>query len=305
MNKEQNKVVDEKEAANESGFTNGTETETEARLRLAEEANNVWEFEGRKLERFVARGEFSVADKVLNPNNRSEVIATLIHNFRWQDVTPFVARDSKLNTRYETVGRSDEQERKLERRRRANAELYQAIIADGVLVKGDQEIAKQRDWLLKNSDDVQSKAIEAFYQALSIERYLPDDISNQIEVLLQPQETVMFIGYLGGKLNPAAIFLFEMETPSPDERDKYDDYAHKIKSVQQGDVSVSTFSENFSYKYRFAQKHLRDVRGVSVATEGVEFSNTNKGEFCVLFNPYWIAQLGEKLYEAFDVTKGK
>lgn len=292
--------------------TTETATAYQSQLAAARAVNNAWKFEGRELEKFVARGEASVATVVTNRKTGEKTGTRLIHVFGWERDSPFITRESALITKMSRIGRSKEQDIDSAHLATVNAAFYKTIVQGGILRKlGENgettERQLSRDEMLRHANlypESASEAIESWLEAGKCE-FLDDDAADagDDEYLFTAEDTVRILWYLGSRDNPAAAAILTFKTPSSDARSNFDNSQQQIKSKKHGDVNTAELRENFPKKLQYGLKYLLSVEGVAVETEGRDFALELKNKFVTLFNPIWFADAVETMQESFDFLK--
>ena len=94
---EQNQTKTPEQGSDQNGLTG---------LDAAREAGNVWNFNGREMEAYVARGYVEAATDIINPSTQEPTGAILIHRFGWEKAAPFIKREKAFKTSLSRVGRS-------------------------------------------------------------------------------------------------------------------------------------------------------------------------------------------------------
>src|SRR3954468_1775744 len=106
-------------------------------LEPARKANNTWTFEGKELEKYVARGEITVATNILNRATGKETGAKLLHHFKWQNEHDFVTRENTFKTNLRRVGRDKSQDVDMSHLVSVNGIFYKAVVDGGTLIIPD------------------------------------------------------------------------------------------------------------------------------------------------------------------------
>ena len=289
-----------------------TDATHEDRLTQAREANNTFQFEGREMELFVARGEAQVATNIFR--NGKETGAQLVHRFKWIDADPFVKRENSFWTNLQRVGRRQEQKIQTAHQVTVNAELYSSIVQSGILIEGivngePQERQLSREQMLEHArlyPEAVSEAIEAWLDAGKIERYDNSELS--FDFLFKAEDVIKMLWYMGPRDNPVVAVVFSFKAPSSEERKRYDEAVQSMETKRQGELSTTTIEENFTKKVQYGGRLLMGIEGSAYETEG-NLPNLNdpkqRETFITLFNPIWFGDVVEEMHASFDFMKGR
>lgn len=291
--------------------TTETATAYQSQLAAARAVNNAWKFEGRELEKFVARGEAHLAQSILHPVSEKEV-AKLIHLLKWEKDTAFLKRVKSQKTNLESIGRQTSQRVQAADEIGANVELYKEFVQSGVLLKSNSsgeiiETSLNRQEMLdrvRRSTNAVSEVIEGWFEAGRTEIYFADE-SEAVDFFINPPDEVKVLWWIGDRENPAAAAVFTFKTPNADVQTEYRENGAYVNRSNRGDVKVTEITQNLTLRLRLSAQHLISVEGVAVETEGTDFTQENKSRFVMLFNPIWFADAVDALFEVFGKTKGK
>jgi len=290
------------------------ETNGETNLDAARAAGNVWNFNGREMEMFVARGYIESATEILNPATQESTGAVLINKFQWSKAAPFIAREKAFKTSLSRVGRSSKQKIKTTQLQPVNAELYAALIQGGVIRQMQDgelvDVEKSREDMLNFArlyPEAASEAIETWLESAKF-KLLDDNYGVDFNWIFTntPVKKVLF--YIGDEDNPDIAAIFTFNSPPKEEREKFDEDVQNIESERKGDVNFAELSENFMSKVQFGMRYLKSVEGIAVEEEGKAFTGTNneeKEKFLILFNPIWFVDAVETMLDGFNFTKGR
>ncbi len=294
----------------DEGYQSGNQSNIEA----ARAAGNVWNFNGREMEMFVARGYIESATEILNPATQESTGALLIHKFQWSKAAPFITREKAFKTSLSRVGRSNKQKIKTTQLQPVNADLYAALIQGGIIrqMKDGEpvDIEKSREDMLDFArlyPEAASEAIETWLESAKF-KLLDDNYGVDFNWIFTntPVKNVLF--YIGDEDNPDVAAIFTFNSPPTEEREKFDEAVQNIESEKKGDVNFAELSENFMSKVQFGMKYLKSVEGIALETEGKAFTGTTneeKEKFLILFNPIWFVDAVETMLDGFNFTKGK
>lgn len=280
-------------------------------LRAAREAGNTWEFEGRELELYVARGEAQVATSIMEPGSDRDTGAMLVHRYRWEKADAFVEREDSFKTTLSRVGRRVEQKIDTTHLATANGKLYREIIAGGTIVSPpvNGESAREeltREQLITFSElypEAASEAIETWLDASKVTSL--DRVKGDFSFLFKTPDMINTLWYMGEREAPVAAVVFKFKTPSSEERAAYDDSVQKIETKRRGDVSSTDIEENFRKKISYGAKHLIGADGVAFGEEGKTFDGTNLERFILLFGPIQFSDVVDNMHSTFDFMKGR
>jgi hypothetical protein len=284
--------------------------QTAANIEAARNANNVWTFEGVELEKFVANGAATVSVNVLN-RKKGESGMRMVHNLAWTKDVPFVNYSNAFKTTLSSVGRNQEQAVKRTGATPINAALYKELITGATLFvpagNGEfKEIVKSREEMIEFArikPEAVSEVVETWFDAATIE--LIEDDDENFDWIFADVETVRVSWKLGNADNPQAVAILTFKAPTSEERDKFDNEVRRVKKHNQGEINIAEVSESFVKKLQYGAKHLLKVEGVSVGSEGVDYTPELKQQFITLFNPVWFIECTEKMHESFDFLQGK
>lgn len=301
---------EEKQLTNDQGYQSVNQSNIEA----ARAAGNVWDYNGREMEMFVARGYIETATEILNPATQESTGAILIHKFGWSKAAPFIAREKAFKTSLRRVGRSSKQKIKTTQLQPVNAELYAELIQGGIIRRMENgetiDIEKTRDDMLgfaRLYPEAASEAIETWLESGKF-KLLDDNYGTDFNWIFTnlPVKKVLF--YIGDEDNPDVAAIFTFNSPPKEEREKFDEDVQNIESEKKGDVNFAELSENFMSKVQFGMRYLKSAEGIAVETEGKAFvgaTNEEKEKFLILFNPIWFVDAVETMLEGFNFTKGR
>lgn len=283
-----------------------------SQLDLAREAGNVWTFNGREIEMFVARGEADVPVSIVNPATQDETGATMIHRLRWQKDAPFIKREGAFKTTLRSVGRSKEQDVDTTQLIPVNKDFYAELIEGATILapKGNgefNEIEKLRDDMLNMArlyPESASEVIESWMDAATI-KLLGEEDGDSFDWMFTERNVIRAQWTLGDPENPVAAAIISFKSPTSERRDQFDDDVQKIKSEKKGDVKIAKLSESFVKKLQYGAEHLVKVEGIAVGEEGVTYTDALKQKFITLFNPIWFVECVELMHESFDFFKSK
>lgn len=279
-------------------------------IEAARAAGNVWTFEERELEMFVANGYIESATDILDPKGE-ETGAIMIHKFAWTKETPFVNRERAFKTSLRRVGRNTKQNIKTTQSVPANAKLYADTICGGIIrqtINGEAvDIEKSREDMLefaRHYPESASEAVEAWLESASFE-LLDERTGDNFDWMFQNLPVKRVLWYIGDRSNPIAAAVLTFNAPPSEERSKFDEEVQNIDSDKKGDVNFAELTESFPRKLQYGQKFLQSVEGIAVEAEGVNYAPEFKQKFITLFNPIWFVEAVEVMHESFTFTKGK
>lgn len=280
-------------------------------IAAARAVGNTWEFEGRELEMFVARGEAAVATSIVEPGGDSDTGASLIHRFGWTKPDPFVIRENSFKTNLSRVGRRAEQKINTAHLATVNATFYKGIITGGSLIESSanskhntQELSQAQ--MLDHANiypESASEAIESWLDAAVVERL--SDKGSGFEFLFKAPDVIRILWYLGLRDQPTAAGVFNFRAPTSERRATYDESVQNVETKRRGDVSSTEIEENFLKKVQYGAEHLLNVEGVAVGAEGKPYDMKSREEFITLFNPIWFGDIVDTMHSTFDFMKGK
>lgn len=280
-------------------------------LTLARAEGNVWTFEGREMEMYVAQGKAAVAVDILNRQTRQPDGSTLIHCFDWEKNDPFIIREQSLKTKLKSVGRNTRQEIDSASIVAPNAKLYAAIVLGGekIFVDNSGEIKREelsREQMLTlaaNFPELASEAIESWLEGWHFE--LIGEDAGSFDWMFAASNVVKVFGWIGLRSVPDAACILTFNAPSAAKREKYEEEVQKINSDRIGELKIAEVSESFTRKLQYGREHLQAVEGVAIETPGTVYTDKLKDKFITLFSPLAFAEAVEKMHESFDFTKGK
>lgn len=295
----------------ERGDDDSYKSQHEEQIAAARAAGNTFEFEGRELEMYVARGEASVATAVMRPGTDDETGALLVHHFSWENADAFVARENSFWTSLSRVGRRTEQKVKTAHQTTVNSEFYRKIVAGGTLKvpKGNNQFDDRelsREEMIEHSNiypESASEAIESWLDAPKVKVLTKD--SGSFEFLFTAQDVTQVLWHLGPRDNPTAAVVFSFNAPSAEERKKYDESVQSVDTKRSGDVSTTHVEESFQQKIKYGTKHLVKVEGAANGSEGVQVTKADIPAFITRFNPIWFGDVVETMHASFDFMKGR
>lgn len=296
-----------------SGGTNSDDYPSVNReqIEAARAAGNTWMFREREMEMFVARGFIESATEINDPATNEPTGILLIHQFGWENQSPFIKREKAFKTSLQRVGRATKQRVKTTNLIPVNAEFYSELIQGGIIRRFENgepvDTPKSREEMLEFArlyPESASEAIEAWLESAKFKLLVETD-GNNLDWMFSSQPVKKVLWYLGDEENPVAAGILTFNSPPKEERERYDDEVQNIESDRKGDVSFAELSENFGKKIQYGSKHLASVEGIAVEAEGNPYSANNKQKFIVLFNPLWFVEAIELVHESFNFTKGK
>ena len=280
-------------------------------LELAREVGNVWTFEGREMEMFVAEGKASVGVDVLDRASQQPSGATVIHNFGWDRKDPFIIREQSLKTKLKSVGRQTRREVDQTSVVAPNARLYEAIVQSGEQILQGLDDQPQIESLsrsqmlemAKNYPEFASEAIESWLEGWHFEVITED--KGSLDWIFAAPTVVKVFGWIGLRSIPDAACILTFTAPTASKREKYEEEVQKINSDQVGELKIAEVSESFIRKLQYGEQHLQSVEGVAVGAPGIAYSDKLKEDFITLFSPLAFVEAVEKMHESFSFTKGK
>jgi hypothetical protein len=278
-------------------------------LEQARAANNTWDFQGKELQMFVARGEASIATDIINPITSEKTGAKMIHHFGWVAPDAFVIRENSFKTNLSRVGRRVEQKISTSHLATVNAAFYREIVARGEILQfvNGEAVSKPvgKDDMVqfaKLYPEAASEAVESWLDAPFIERLGQTDDLTYLFRAPDAIEVLWGLGRSKDDLHAAAIFVFN--SPSAEVRASYDSSVQSVETKRTGDVSSTDIEENFKKKLQYGATHLIDVKGLAIGEEGVKFEGHLKEKMMTLFNPIWFGDIVDVMHSNFDFMKG-
>lgn len=296
--------------------TDGTPS---AIITAAREAGNTWMFNGKEIQKYVARGENQVATSILNKKTGEETGALMIHKFKWSKETAFVERESSFKTSLRRIGRATAQDVDTAHLITVNSEFYIKIVSGGELriPEGNGEFRVEdisQEDMIKHAHlypESASEAIETWLESPTFELYTEEE--NTFRFLFEAPDKTQVLWLLGNRDNPVAAAIFTFKSPTSEKRKEYDQAVQKIKTDRQGEVSKTILEQNFMKKIQHGIDHLVAIDGIAIGSEGNDFTidksdKKTKGQiedFVILFGPTWFAEVVDVMHDSFDFMKGK
>jgi hypothetical protein len=289
-------------------------TPDDPQLDIARAANNTWTFEGKEYAKYMANRTGTIGTPIIHPVSNKKV-GILIADFAWSEAQPFLDHlDLKLKD--ERNVREEVTERKRANLRLQNANLFDATVQQGSIVKldefGDQSepILKKRDAMLAYPPEIKSEAVDTWLGEFHIERYFHPG-TDEVELLLAEPESIWFTAKVGDYKNPAHMLLFEFSTPSPDARRNYENDTFIPGSKNERNKITTYYFVNNKAKLNFAKKYFKSVSGAVLGKDGeievdtadlkpIQDAETVK-QFTKAFNPYWWIQFADAIAGAFSI----
>lgn len=291
-------------------------------LDLAREAGNVWNFNGKELEMYVARGDVKAATEIINPSTQEPTGALMIHLYEWTNSQPFILHENAFKTSLSRVGRSTRQKVKTTSATKANADLYAATIQGGIIRRFENgkeiDLEKTRAEMLEFArlyPESASEAIEIWLESAKF-KLLDDNFGTDFNWIFTELPVKKVLWYIGEESNPIAAAILTFNSPPREKREKFEEEVQNIESEKKGDQNFAELSENFVRKVAFGLEYLKSVEGIAVGEEGKTYAASIEGLtgkkldeakelFVTLWNPIWFAGAVETMLEAFNFTKGK
>lgn len=289
-------------------------------LDAAREAGNVWNYKGKELEVFVARGYIESATEIINPSTQEPTGAVLIHQFGWENAKPFIKRENAFKTSLSRVGRSTRQKVKTTQIVPVNADFYAELIQGGIIRRYEDgepvDIQKSREEMLDFArlyPESASEAIESWLESGKC-KLLDDNYGNDFNWVFTNLPVKKVLWYIGDEENPVAAAILTFNSPPKEKREKLDEDIQNIESERKGDQNFAELSENFARKVEFGLNYFHSVETMAFEREGNIFDTTGlsgrpllekKERLITLWNPIWFADAVDTMLEAFNFTKGK
>lgn len=295
--------------ASQSSAADEYQSVNREQIEAARAAGNTWLYKEREMEMYVAQGYVEISTEILNSGEPTG--AVMIHQFGWDRETAFVKHERSFKTSLVRVGRSARQKVKTTQAVPPNAALYADLIQGGIIRRMENgepvDQVKTREQMLDFArfyPESASEAVETWFESARF-KILEENESNNFDWMFTnlPVKKVLF--YIGEEENPLAAGILTFNSPSKEEREKFDEEVQNIESEKKGDLNFAELSENFGKKIQYGSKHLAEVEGIAVGAEGVKFNAEMKQKFITLFNPIWFVEAVETMHDSFVFTKGK
>lgn len=278
----------------------------------------LWEFEGKKYEKFLVNGTGGCELAIMHPNDETKIVGYLGARFSWEDKEPFLDRAD-----IETVDKANKDggewtDRENDSIQQKNRKFFYETVQNGYSVDVDDfkersaPKPKNREDMLKLRGTFQSDLVDSLLiRNVKIERLLSDDM-NSVDAFLTDVSEIVLLVKIGDAKNPRHLIKITCNAPSDDALGNYTTTTFKRQQNQNSDWK---YFRDQDKRIQFFRKHVRNVEGIVLGptnnlepelSELYDFDVNNKEHltmFKKLFNPQWQLEMADFIASAFSLGK--